>query len=114
MTDDDFEIHPSQHTVPAAERERILAAPGFGQFFTDHMITLRWSTEQGWHDGKLEPYGPFTFDPATAILHYGQELFEGLKAYRQPSGSIVMFRPQANAGRVNLGRRRGAMPELAH
>jgi branched-chain amino acid aminotransferase len=111
-TEIDFEIRPSEARVPAAERERILAAPGFGQAFTDHMITLRWSAERGWHDGKLEPYGPFALDPATAVLHYAQELFEGLKAYRQASGSIVMFRPQANAARFNAGARRMAMPQL--
>ena len=111
-TEIDFEIHPSQTRVPAAERERILADPGFGQVFTDHMITLRWSAERGWHDGKLEPYGPFALDPATSVFHYGQELFEGLKAYRQASGSVVMFRPQANAARFNAGARRMAMPEL--
>jgi branched-chain amino acid aminotransferase len=109
----DFEIHPSQAPMPAAERAAILAAPGFGQVFTDHMITLRWSNERGWHNGKLEPYGPFALDPATQVFHYGQELFEGLKAYRQQdSGSIVMFRPQANAARFNTGARRMAMPEL--
>ena len=111
-TEIQFEIRPSQARVPAAERARILEAPGFGQVFTDHMITLRWTAERGWHDGKLEPYGPFTLDPATAVFHYGQELFEGLKAYRQASGSIVMFRPQANAARFNAGCRRMAMPEL--
>src|SRR6201996_1828894 len=111
-TEIQFEINPSQTRVPAADRARILEAPGFGQVFTDHMITLRWTTERGWHDGKLEPYGPFALDPATAVFHYGQELFEGLKAYRQDSGSIVMFRPQANAARVNAGCRRMAMPEL--
>ena len=111
-TEIQFEIIPSQTRVPDAERARILEAPGFGQVFTDHMITLRWSAERGWHDGKLEPYGPFTFDPATQVFHYGQELFEGLKAYRQDSGSIVMFRPQANAARFNAGARRMAMPEL--
>ena len=111
-TEIEFEIRPSQARVPAADRERFLAAPGFGQVFTDHMITLRWSAERGWHDGKLEPYGPFALDPATAVFHYGQELFEGLKAYRQESGSIVMFRPQANAARFNAGCRRMAMPEL--
>jgi len=107
-----FEIHPSQARVPAAERARRLEAPGFGQVFTDHMITLRWTAERGWHDGKLEPYGPFTLDPATAVFHYGQELFEGLKAYRQASGSIVMFRPRSNAARFNSSCRRMAMPEL--
>jgi branched-chain amino acid aminotransferase len=108
----DFEIHPSAAPVPAADRARILEDPGFGQAFTDHMITLRWTAERGWHDGQLKPYGPFSLDPATAVFHYGQELFEGLKAYRQDSGSIVMFRPQANAARFNSGCRRMAMPEL--
>jgi branched-chain amino acid aminotransferase len=111
-TEIEFEIHPSNNKVPAAERERLLAAPGFGQIFTDHMITLRWSAERGWHDGKLEPYGPFTLDPATSVFHYGQELFEGMKAYRQDSGAVVLFRPQANAARFNAGARRMAMPEL--
>ncbi|HEY1703620.1 MAG TPA: branched-chain amino acid aminotransferase [Trebonia sp.] len=111
-TEIEFEIRPSNNKVPAAERERLLAAPGFGQIFTDHMITLRWSAERGWHDGKLEPYGPFTLDPATSVFHYGQELFEGMKAYRQDSGAVVMFRPQANAARFNAGARRMAMPEL--
>src|ERR1700734_2479331 len=107
-----FEVPPSQRGVPVPERERVLAAPGFGQVFTDHMITLRWSAERGWHDGKLEPYGPFALDPATSVVHYGQELFEGLKAYRQASGSVVMFRPQANAARFITGTRRMAMPEV--
>jgi branched-chain amino acid aminotransferase len=107
-----FEIRPSQSRVPDAERARILQAPGFGQVFTDHMVTARWTREQGWHDGRLEPYGPFTLDPATAVFHYAQEFFEGLKAYRADSGSVVMFRPQANAARFNTGARRMAMPEL--
>jgi branched-chain amino acid aminotransferase len=76
------------------------------------MITLRWSAERGWHGGKLEAYGPFTLDPATAVFHYAQEFFEGLKAYKQDSGSAVMFRPRANAARFNTGARRMAMPEL--
>ena len=88
----DFDIRPASHPVPDAEREKLLEAPGFGQLFTDHMITLRWSTDSGWHDGRLEPYGPFTLDPATSVLHYSQEFFEGLKAYRQDNGSITMFR----------------------
>src|SRR6266581_3472921 len=108
----DFEIHPSGHPVPDAEREALLRSPGFGQLFTDHMVTLRWSAESGWHDGRLEPYGPFTLDPATSVFHYSQEFFEGLKAYRQDSGSITMFRPDANAARFNSTARRMAMPEL--
>jgi branched-chain amino acid aminotransferase len=108
----DFDIRPSEGPVPDAEREAILAAPGFGQVFTDHMVTLRWSAERGWHDGRLEPYGPFSFDPATMVFHYAQEFFEGLKAYRQDDGSITMFRPDANAARFNRSARRMAMPEL--
>ena len=107
-----FEIQLSEACVPGAERVRILNSPGFGQVFTDHMITLRWSAGRGWYDGRLEPYGPFTLDPATSVFHYAQEFFEGLKAYRQDSGSVVLFRPQANAARFNSSARRMAMPEL--
>ena len=108
----DFDIRPSGNPVPDAEREAMLRSPGFGQLFTDHMITLRWSAEQGWHDGRLEPYGPFTLDPATSVFHYAQEIFEGLKAYRTGTGAIVAFRPQANAARFNRTAARMAMPEL--
>jgi len=108
----EFDIRPSSHPLPGAEREEKLKAPGFGQLFTDHMITLRWSAERGWHDGRLEAYGPFTLDPATSVFHYSQEFFEGLKAYRQVNGSIAMFRPDANAARFNSSARRMAMPEL--
>jgi branched-chain amino acid aminotransferase len=108
----DFDIRPSGHPVPDDEREALLRSPGFGQVFTDHMITLRWSAERGWHDARLEPYGPFTFDPATMVFHYSQEFFEGLKAYRQDNGSITLFRPDANAARFNRSARRMAMPEL--
>ena len=108
----DFDIRPSDHPRPAAERERVMAAPGFGQVFTDHMVTIRWSAERGWHDGQLTGYGPITLDPATSVLHYGQEIFEGLKAYIQAGGAVVAFRPQANAARFNLSAARMAMPEL--
>jgi branched-chain amino acid aminotransferase len=108
----EFEIRTSEHAVPDAERDEILRSPGFGQVFTDHMITARWSAERGWYDARLEPYGPFTLDPATSVFHYAQEFFEGLKAYRQDNGSIAMFRPEANAARFNSSARRMAMPEL--
>jgi len=108
----DFDIRPSGHRVPAAERERILEVPGFGEVFTDHMVTIRWSAERGWHDGRLQPYAAITLDPATSVLHYGQEIFEGLKAYVQAGGPVVAFRPQANAARFNLSAARMAMPEL--
>jgi branched-chain amino acid aminotransferase len=108
----EFTVRPSSAPVPADERERLLADPGFGQVFTDHMVTIRWSVDRGWHDARLEAYGPFTLDPATAVFHYAQEIFEGLKAYRQASGPIVAFRPQANAARFNRSAARMAMPEL--
>jgi branched-chain amino acid aminotransferase len=108
----DFEICPSDRRVPSARREEVLTAPGFGQVFTDHMITLRWSPDRRWHDGRLEPYGPLTLEPAASVFHYGQAFFEGMKAYRQDSGSITLFRPEANAARFNRSARRMAMPEL--
>ncbi|MCW2941115.1 MAG: branched-chain amino acid aminotransferase [Actinomycetia bacterium] len=108
----DFDIQLSDHRVPDAERERLLVAPGFGQLFTDHMITIAWNTQQGWHDARLQPYGPLSLDPATKVLHYAQELFEGLKAYRQPDSSVVTFRPHANAARFNRSCLRMAMPPL--
>jgi branched-chain amino acid aminotransferase len=108
----DFDLRPSDHPRPAAERERVMATPGFGEVFTDHMVTIRWSAERGWHDGQLTAYGPITLDPATSVLHYGQEIFEGLKAYVQAGGPVVAFRPQANAARFNLSAARMAMPEL--
>ncbi|RLK55343.1 branched-chain amino acid aminotransferase [Actinokineospora cianjurensis] len=90
----------------------VLARPGFGQFFTDHMVTIRHTGDEGWQDARVEPYRPITLDPSAMVLHYGQAIFEGLKAYRQPDGSIASFRPEANAARFNASARRLAMPEL--
>jgi len=95
-----------------AEREAILAAPGFGQHFTDHMVDVCWSEKGGWHRPRVSPYGPIQLDPAAAVLHYAQEIFEGLKAYRHADGSIQTFRPQANAARMQRSARRLALPEL--
>src|SRR5262250_3313360 len=107
-----FDVRVSDSPLAAEERARILAAPGFGEVFTDHMITIRWTDGQGWHDARLEPYGPFTLDPATSVFHYAQEIFEGLKAYRTAGGEIVTFRPHANAARFNRSAARMAMPGL--
>jgi branched-chain amino acid aminotransferase len=98
--------------TPQQRRDEILAAPGFGRFFTDHMVTARWSRADGWHDGRVEPYGPIPLDPAAAVLHYAQEIFEGLKAYRHPDGSVWSFRPEANGERMVRSARRLALPEL--
>ncbi len=107
-----FDVRASADPIAAAQRDQILASPGFGQVFTDHMVTLRWTAEEGWHDGRLESYGPIMLEPATSVFHYAQEIFEGLKAYRQAGGPIVAFRPQANAARFNRSAVRLAMPEL--
>jgi branched-chain amino acid aminotransferase len=107
-----FAVHPAPDPVPSARRAELLEAPGFGRVFTDHMITLRWTAERGWHDGRLGPYGPLRLEPATSVFHYAQEIFEGLKAYRQQSGPIVAFRPFANAARFRRSAQRLAMPEL--
>ncbi|HEX4722738.1 MAG TPA: branched-chain amino acid aminotransferase [Pseudonocardiaceae bacterium] len=90
----------------------VLTAPGFGRYFTDHMVTVDWNREQGWHDAAVGPYRPIELDPATSVFHYAQEIFEGLKAYRQPDGSIASFRPDANAARFRASAVRLAMPEL--
>ncbi|MFE1361488.1 branched-chain amino acid aminotransferase [Streptomyces harbinensis] len=108
----EFDLKPSASPLSDAERDAVLAAPGFGRHFTDHMVTLRWTKGRGWHDGQLTPYAPFQLDPANKTLHYGQSIFEGLKAYRQPDGSIGVFRPDANARRFQDSARRMAMPEL--
>jgi len=102
--------HPSP--APQQRRAEILADPGFGRYFTDHMVTLRWTAGAGWQDACVQPYGPLSLDPATMVLHYGQEIFEGLKAYRQPDGSIASFRPDANAARFRRSAARLAMAEL--
>ncbi|MEU2306735.1 branched-chain amino acid aminotransferase [Streptomyces misionensis] len=112
MTMPTIELKPSASPLAAAEREAILANPGFGRHFTDHMVTIRWTEGRGWHDAQLVPYGPISLDPSTHVLHYGQEIFEGLKAYRQPDGSIALFRPEANARRFRTSARRMAMAEL--
>ena len=90
----------------------ILTDPGFGQHFTDHMFTVEWTPEKGWHDARITPYGPLVLDPATAVLHYAQETFEGMKAYRHADGSVHLFRPEANAQRMITSSQRLALPEL--
>jgi branched-chain amino acid aminotransferase len=105
---------PHLTTAPtsAQRRAEILADPGFGKHFTDHMVTATWTPDAGWHDGRIEPYGPIPLEPAAAVLHYAQEIFEGLKAYRHADGTVWAFRPEANAERFARSARRLALPEL--
>ena len=107
-----FDVRSTTASTPAQRREEILANPGFGQFFTDHMVKAVWTPELGWHDAVVTEYGPFLVDPASAVLHYAQEIFEGLKAYRRADGSIWTFRADANARRLNRSAQRLALPEL--
>jgi branched-chain amino acid aminotransferase len=107
-----FTLTPSTTAAPEAEREAILADPGFGKHFTDHMVVIDWTIEEGWHDARVIPYGPLLLDPASSVLHYGQEIFEGLKAYRHADGSIWTFRPEKNAERMQRSAHRLALPEL--
>nr|WP_245638408.1 branched-chain amino acid aminotransferase [Croceicoccus bisphenolivorans] len=95
-----------------AARAEVLANPGFGTSFSDHMVTIEWKEERGWHDAKVGPRQPIMLDPAAAVLHYAQEIFEGLKVYKQVDGSTALFRPDANAARFNRSAARLAMPEL--
>jgi branched-chain amino acid aminotransferase len=85
---------------------------GFGQLFTDHMFNMDYSPEQGWHNARIESYGPILMDPATMVLHYGQAIFEGLKAYRVSNGKIQLFRPERNLARFNRSARLVCIPEI--
>ena len=107
-----FEVTPTDNPTSAERRAEILADPGFGRYFTDHMVTIEWTADKGWHDARVRPYGPLSLDPSTSVLHYGQAIFEGLKAYRHADGSIRTFRPDANAERMQQSAARMAMPEL--
>jgi len=108
----DITVSPATSPIPEDRLTEILAAPGFGQHFTDHMFVAEWTPERGWHDARVTAYGPLTLDPATAVLHYAQEIFEGLKAYRHDDGSVWTFRPEENGARMARSARRMALPEL--
>jgi branched-chain amino acid aminotransferase len=105
-----FAVHPSTAAVPAAAREQQLKSPAFGRVFTDHMAIATWTEGRGWHGMQVGARRPFELDPACAVLHYAQEIFEGLKAYRAADGAITLFRPEQNARRMNASAMRLAMP----
>ena len=107
-----IELCPASSRVTPAERESLLADPLFGRVFAEHMISIQYHEGRGWQPGKLEPFGPLQMSPAASVLHYGQAIFEGFKAFRQPNGGIATFRPDANARRFQTSARRLAMPEL--
>jgi len=108
----EFEIRRNPHPVSAADRAALLVNPGFGRIFTDHMVTIRYAEGKGWYDARVEARSPIPLDPAAAVLHYGQEIFEGLKAYPAADGGVTLFRPEANAARFVSSAQRMAMAPL--
>lgn len=107
-----FDVAKNANPLEASERERIIANPTFGTHFTDHQVVITWEKDKGWHSAQVIPYGPIMMDPSSAVLHYGQEIFEGIKAYRHEDGSIWTFRPDMNAARLQRSAKRMALPEL--
>ena len=108
----EFEVQPNGTPVDAEVRAQVTADPAFGRVFTDHMVSAQWTAERGWHDARVTAYAPLQLDPATVVLHYAQEVFEGLKAYKHPDGGVGLFRPERNAARMDSSCRRLALPVL--
>jgi len=107
-----FRIEPTAAPTPADKRRELLVAPGFGKLFTDHMAVIQWHKDKGWHDARITARRPFPLDPACAVLHYAQEIFEGLKAYPGGDGQALLFRPEQNARRFMRSAERMAMAVL--
>lgn len=112
MTDTLFTHRPNLSPMPGDERAAVLENPGFGRVFTDHMLVMRYRRDAGWHGGTIEARAPFQIDPACVVLHYAQEVFEGMKAYRTQDGGAALFRPDANAARFRGSAERMAMPPV--
>ncbi|TCC46903.1 branched-chain amino acid aminotransferase [Kribbella capetownensis] len=106
----DFAVELRSDPASAEARSAILAKPAFGQSFTDHMVMANWTDDRGWHDPKVTAFAPLSVSPAAAVLHYTQEIFEGLKAYRHADGSVWAFRPDRNATRFVKSAERLALP----
>ena len=103
-----FEIQKTLNPKPKPDPDKLK----FGRTFTDHMFLMEYETGKGWFDGRVVPYGPLTLDPAAAVFHYGQEMFEGMKAYRAGDGRILLFRPYRNAERARASNERMCMPDF--
>jgi branched-chain amino acid aminotransferase len=107
-----FTLQPNPSPASPERRAEIMANPGFGKYFTDHMARALWTRDGGWQDAEVVPFAPIPMHPAAAVLHYAQEIFEGMKAYRHADGSIWSFRPEANGERFVRSAQRLALPEL--
>lgn len=108
-----FEVIPATQPRTAEQRAELMRSPGFGVMFSDHMATMRWTPSSGWTNKMVSAYRPFELDPAAMVLHYAQEVFEGLKAYAHPDGSVWSFRPEANGARMAASARRLGLPEVS-
>lgn len=107
-----FTVDPSVVRTPADQIARALTDPGFGRYFADHMARAVWTPGEGWHGREVAAMAAIPMHPGLAALHYGQEIFEGLKAYRHPNGTVWLFRPELNAQRFARSAERMAMPPL--
>ena len=108
----EFRVEAKPASRSTVEVAAALDAPGFGEHFTDHMVLIDFDEQHGWHTPRVVPYGPLSLDPASAVLHYGQEIFEGLKVYRHRDGRLRLFRPEMNARRFMDSAARLALPQL--
>ena len=108
----DFAVELRSDPATAEARAEVLAKPSFGQSFTDHMVVANWTADRGWHDARVTAYAPIKVSPAAAVLHYSQEIFEGLKAFRHADGSVWAFRPDRNAARFTASAARLALPHV--
>lgn len=108
----EFTLNSNANPMPEDVRIKAFESLGFGTLFSDHMAVIHWNVDKGWHSAEITARGPFAIDPAAAVLHYAQEIFEGMKAYRTAEGRVVLFRPDENARRFNESAKRMAMPEI--
>ncbi len=105
-----MEIKITKTTCPKVKPDSSIL--GFGKYFTDHMFLMNYTSDKGWHDARIVPFGPLPLHPASTSLHYGAEIFEGLKAYRNAEGKVQMFRPMENIRRINISAERMCLPQL--
>lgn len=107
-----YSLSPNPHPASPERLAEIFDNPGFGRYFTDHMVQAEWDRGDGWHDPQVVPYGPIGIEPGCNVLHYAQEVFEGLKVYRRADDSLWLFRPDMNATRYARSAERLSLPPL--
>jgi branched-chain amino acid aminotransferase len=108
IVNQEIKIQKTQDPKPKPDQKNL----GFGRYFTDHMFIMDYNPEKGWHDPRIVPYGPLCLEPSTMVFHYGQAIFEGLKAYKSDDGRIFLFRPDMNMKRINISNDRMSIPPI--